>query len=82
MKKEKNIRKQKRIKFNLNSTGCITIVGEKGIWVGILKRESTAITPKNQKVEKAIDGDEDDVLLCLLMMKNKKVSVKKKVLLV
>ena len=34
---------------------------------------------KLEKAEKAIDGDEDDLVLCLLTMKNKKENAKKKV---
>ena len=34
---------------------------------------------KFEKEEKAIDGDEDDVVSCLLMMESKQESIKKKV---
>ena len=34
---------------------------------------------KYEKAEKAIDGDEDDVVLCLLTMENRKENVKEKV---
>ena len=32
---------------------------------------------KVEKAEKAINGDEDEVVLCLLTMKNKKENIKK-----
>ena len=31
-----------------------------------------------EKAEKAVDGDEDNVVLCLLIMENKKESIRKK----
>ena len=34
---------------------------------------------KIDKAEKVIDGDDDDLVLCLLMIKNKKENAKKKV---
>ena len=43
------------------------------------ERKYGNISKKFEKAEKAIDGDEDEVVLCLLMMACRRVSVKKKV---
>ena len=57
-----------------NSTWYATIAGEKSICVGIVKNNNK----KFEKAGKAIDGDKDDVVLCLPTTENKKEIVKKK----
>ena len=45
----------------------------------MLPLQSEGHHKKIEKVERAIDGDEDDVLLCLMMSESKKECKKKKV---
>ena len=56
----------------------VIIVAKKGKWVRTTEIENIIIK-KYKKAEKAINGDEDVLVLCLLMTEIKKKYVKKKV---
>ena len=70
MKTEKNYRKK--------LMAYVIIAIEKTIWVKTVEKENKRIK-KYEKAEKAIDGDEENLVICLLTMVIKKETIKKKV---
>ena len=54
----------------------VIIVDKKGI--GVSNAESRKMAIKRKKAKKAIDGEDDEFVLCSLAMDNKKENVKRK----
>ena len=50
------------------------VAAEKGKWVETAERGNTATIKDMRKQKKTVDKDEDDLVLCLLMIENKKES--------
>ena len=65
--------KQKKVTTERNSLmEYVTILVEKDNWVKISKKKKLDNNKKNVKAEKAVDRDEDNMVLCSLTMEIKK----------